>query len=120
MLWRLPRARTSREVDIPRRRARQETGLDAGPRPAILLTSPTSLARRPRAVVPTRSLLSPRPGRLGRWLAVCALLVPLAGCLSGIGVRRANTSPLLAAWRASFFEANELSPRTLQTLRRLD
>jgi pimeloyl-ACP methyl ester carboxylesterase len=71
-------------------------------------------------VVATWSLLSPRPGRLGRWLAVCVLLVPLAGCFSGIGVRRASTSPLLAAWRASFFEAGELSPRTLQTLRRLD
>ena len=63
-------------------------------------------------MVATRSLFSPRPGRPGRWLAVCVLLVPLAGCSSGIGVRRANTSPLLAAWRASFFEADELSPRT--------
>jgi pimeloyl-ACP methyl ester carboxylesterase len=121
ILRRLPRARTSREVVIPRRRARQETGLDAGPRPAILLIlAHVPGTEAPRAVVPTRSLLSPRPGRLGRWLAVCALLVPLAGCLSGIGVRRANTSPLLAAWRASFFEADELSPRTSQTLRRLD
>ena len=58
--------------------------------------------------------------RRGRWLAVCALLVALAGCSTSIGVERANTSPLLAAWRASLFEADELSPRTLQTLRRLD
>jgi pimeloyl-ACP methyl ester carboxylesterase len=57
--------------------------------------------------------------RLGRWLAVWGLTVALAGC-SGIGVRRADTSPLLAAWKASFFEANELSPRTMQTLRGLD
>jgi pimeloyl-ACP methyl ester carboxylesterase len=48
------------------------------------------------------------------------LLVPLAGCFSGIGVRPADTPPLLAAWRASFFDADELSPRTLQTLRQLD
>src|SRR5262249_35616160 len=74
----LPRARTLREVVIPRRRARQETGLDAGLGPAIL----RRLAHVPgtegfRAVVATWSLLSPRPGRLGRWLAVCVLLVPL-------------------------------------------
>ena len=37
-----------REVVIPRRRARQETGLDAGPRPAILrrlVHVPASLVR---------------------------------------------------------------------------
>ncbi len=66
-----------------------------------------------------QALPPPRPLRLGRWLAVCAVTVAVGGC-SEMGVRRANTSPLLAAWKASFFEADELSPRTLQTLRRLD
>src|SRR5262249_10340861 len=49
-----------------------------------------------------------------------ALTLALAGCSYGIGVRRASAPPLLAAWKASLFEADELSPRTLQTLRRLD
>jgi pimeloyl-ACP methyl ester carboxylesterase len=69
-------------------------------------------------VVPSRT--SPCPSRPGRWLTALVVLIPLAGCSSGIGVRQASTSPLLAAWRASFVDPDELSPRTLQTLRQLD
>ncbi len=68
----------------------------------------------------TPSLTRFRTLRHGRWLAVCALLSVLAGCAPSIGVRQAESPPLLAAWRASLFEADELSPRTSQTLRRLD
>src|SRR5207244_12452941 len=41
-----------------------------------------------------------------------------AGC-GGIGVRRANAPGLSEAWRVSAI-ADDLSPRTLQTLRRWD
>jgi pimeloyl-ACP methyl ester carboxylesterase len=58
--------------------------------------------------------------RAGRWLALCAVLAALPACSLGVGVRRARTPPLLAAWRASALEKGELSPRTLQTLRQLD
>ena len=37
-----------------------------------------------------------------------------------ITVRRADTPTLLDAWRASAVEAEEVSPRTMLTLRRLD
>jgi pimeloyl-ACP methyl ester carboxylesterase len=47
-------------------------------------------------------------------------MAALAGCSFGIGVRRARTAGLFSGWKASVFEADEPSPRTLQTLRRLD
>ncbi len=66
------------------------------------------------------SLTSPGKSRL-RWLpALLVLTTAVAGCSFGIGVRRNNLPPLLTGWRDSFFESDELSPRTLQTLRRLD
>ncbi len=59
---------------------------------------------------------------LSLWLAcaACALMASAVGCSYGIGVRSATKSPLLAAWRASLAEENDLSPRTQQTLRQLD
>jgi pimeloyl-ACP methyl ester carboxylesterase len=52
--------------------------------------------------------------------AVGALALTAAGCSYGISVRRAAGPDLLDAWRASVIEADELSPRTRQTLRRWD
>src|SRR5262249_26753547 len=49
------------------------------------------------------------------WLLLAAL-----GCSYGITVRKAGGPDLYAAWRASISETDELSPRTLQTLRRWD
>ena len=46
------------------------------------------------------------------------LILMTAGC-GGIGVRRANTPGLFEAWRVSAV-ADDISPRTLQTLRRWD
>jgi pimeloyl-ACP methyl ester carboxylesterase len=54
-----------------------------------------------------------------RWL-VGLLSVAVLGCSSGITVRSAAGPDLLTAWRASIAEADELSPRTRQTLRRWD
>jgi pimeloyl-ACP methyl ester carboxylesterase len=42
------------------------------------------------------------------------------GCSYGISVRRAAGPNLLDSWRASVIEADDLSPRTRQTLYRLD
>ncbi len=67
----------------------------------------------------TRSLTPALP-RLCCGLAACMLMLALPGCWYGIGVRQASAPPLLAAWRASFFEAGDLSARTEQTLRRFD
>jgi pimeloyl-ACP methyl ester carboxylesterase len=49
-----------------------------------------------------------------------ALALLALGCSYGISVRRAGQPDLLNAWRASLIEANELSPRTQQTLHQLD
>ncbi len=48
----------------------------------------------------------------------CVLILLAAGC-SGVGVKRAHGPALFEAWRASAFGDN-VSPRTLQTLRRWD
>jgi pimeloyl-ACP methyl ester carboxylesterase len=56
-----------------------------------------------------------------RWsLLVHVLALAVFGCSYGITVRRAAGPGLLDAWRASAIESDELSPRTLQTLRRWD
>src|SRR5438876_637310 len=52
-------------------------------------------------------------------LTACLLLAAL-GCSYGITVRRTGGPDLSAAWRASLSETDEVSPRTLQTLRRWD
>ena len=54
--------------------------------------------------------------RAGLWLAFCALLL---GC-AGIGVQPVAGPDVLDAWEASSGTGDELSPRSLQTLRRLD
>jgi pimeloyl-ACP methyl ester carboxylesterase len=56
------------------------------------------------------------PG-LGSILLLCACLA--VGCNS-VTVHRADPTGLLDAWRASLIGANDLSPRTLQTLHQLD
>jgi pimeloyl-ACP methyl ester carboxylesterase len=71
-------------------------------------------------VVNLRLPLWTRPLCTGLTLAACALLAAAAGCSYGITVRRADTPTLLDAWRASAVEAEEVSPRTMLTLRRLD
>ena len=48
------------------------------------------------------------------------LTITSGGCRSGIGVRKAQVPPLLAAWQASAVHDDGLSPRTLQTLRQQD
>jgi len=58
--------------------------------------------------------------RKQRWFALGILTAAVAGCSSGITVRHVSDIPLLAAWQASVVEDDELSQRTLQTLRRLD
>src|SRR4029079_1469955 len=50
---------------------------------------------------------------------VCLVACSLPAC-SGIGVRRAKDRALFADIRASTLSADKPSPRTLQTLRRLD
>jgi pimeloyl-ACP methyl ester carboxylesterase len=52
--------------------------------------------------------------------AVVILTMAAMGCSYGISVRRADGPHLLDAWRASVGQANELSPRTRQTLHRWD
>ncbi|HYT88962.1 MAG TPA: hypothetical protein VEL76_09655, partial [Gemmataceae bacterium] len=61
-----------------------------------------------------------RCARIASWLGFCLLIAALSGCSFGIGVRKVNSTPLLAAWKASIADTEELSPRTLQTLRQLD
>src|SRR5262249_32865306 len=70
--------------------------------------------------VPSSRRVAVRCARLGWWLGICLLTAALPGCSFGIGVRKVNATPLLAAWKASIINAEELSPRTLQTLRQLD
>src|SRR5262249_36471217 len=48
------------------------------------------------------------------------LVLAALGCSDGIPVRKAGGPGLYAAWRASVSESDELSSRTLQTLRRWD
>jgi pimeloyl-ACP methyl ester carboxylesterase len=62
---------------------------------------------------------TPTKARL-RWLVGGALVAVLAGCTTGISVRPAHSPSLLDDWRASAVENGDLSPRTQQTLRRLD
>jgi pimeloyl-ACP methyl ester carboxylesterase len=52
--------------------------------------------------------------------AVYLLIFCTLGCSYGIGVRRTAGPDLLDSWRASIIEAGDLSPRTRQTLYRLD
>jgi pimeloyl-ACP methyl ester carboxylesterase len=66
--------------------------------------------------LPTRT----RRARGRHWFAVCVLLAAVAGCSYGVTVRRVSDMPLLAAWRASAVEDDELSARTRETLQRLD
>jgi len=51
--------------------------------------------------------------------AAAVLTLALAGC-TGISVQRVKAPDLLDAWRASILDADELSPRSQQTLRQLD
>jgi pimeloyl-ACP methyl ester carboxylesterase len=57
--------------------------------------------------------------RSGWWLLVVALTTTLLGCSYGISVRRAETDAFNDS-SASAIADDELSPRTLQTLRRAD
>jgi pimeloyl-ACP methyl ester carboxylesterase len=58
-------------------------------------------------------------GRFGRMLGIVCLLAGLAtGCAPPVTVRQAESADLFGAWRASAVEADELSPRSLQTIRR--
>jgi pimeloyl-ACP methyl ester carboxylesterase len=59
-----------------------------------------------------------RTARLGAWSAIL-LLAALPGCAT-IRVDRTHRSGLFAAWSASAVRSDELSPRTLQTLRQWD
>jgi pimeloyl-ACP methyl ester carboxylesterase len=52
--------------------------------------------------------------------AICAFTLSVLGCSYGISVRHAAGPDLLDSWRASIIEADDLSPRTRQTLYRLD
>lgn len=52
--------------------------------------------------------------------AVAALVLVCAGCSYGITVKPSGGPDLFAAWRASVGHSDELSPRTLQSLRRWD
>ena len=61
--------------------------------------------------------IRPSPARTGLLLWIVLLAV---GC-SGVTVRKADRAhDLLDAWKASVFAGDQLSPRTLQTLRRCD
>jgi pimeloyl-ACP methyl ester carboxylesterase len=60
------------------------------------------------------------PASLRRGLGLSLFTLTLAGCSYGITVRQVSDRPLLAAWQASVTANEELSERTLQTLRRLD
>jgi pimeloyl-ACP methyl ester carboxylesterase len=59
-----------------------------------------------------------RPARA--WLAACAAAAALAGCTSGITVRKVRDVPLLADMEASAVHTGELSSRTQEMLHRLD
>ncbi len=76
--------------------------------------------------IPSR--LFPKPGPVFartaehamKTLLLVLLPVMLVGCGSGLGVRKTNLYPLLSAWRATVGHGEDISPRTKQTLRRLD
>src|SRR5947209_1791188 len=57
--------------------------------------------------------------RMPRVLLACAVCLMAHGC-ADIAVRRANAPDLLDAWKESAVLGDDLSPRTRQTLRRLD
>src|SRR5262245_4587550 len=57
------------------------------------------------------------PIRAGTWLSL--LSTALVGCV-GIGIRPTDEPDLLDGWEASAVSGDELSPRSLQTLRCLD
>jgi pimeloyl-ACP methyl ester carboxylesterase len=59
-----------------------------------------------------------RTARFGAWYVIL-ILAALPGCAT-IRVDRTHRSGLLASWRASVVRRDELSPRTLQTLRQWD
>src|SRR3954447_2882405 len=61
-----------------------------------------------------------RAGSLRPFLPVCLCAFALASGCAGIRVRRAEGPTLTGSWRASALSCHELSPRTLQTLRRYD
>lgn len=63
-----------------------------------------------------------KPNRLRAFLNFLTawLLLVAIGCSYGITVRKSGGPDLYAAWRASVSETDEVSPRTLQTLRRWD
>lgn len=66
------------------------------------------------------ALMQRQRTRNGFVVLLCALLLTTAGCSYGITVRHAQGPDLLAAWKASITGDDELSPRTMQTLRRWD
>src|SRR3954447_12586035 len=59
-----------------------------------------------------------RAGSLRPFLPVCLCAFALACGCAGIRVRRAEGPTVTGSWRASALACDELSPRTLQTLRR--
>src|SRR5207248_9361855 len=62
-----------------------------------------------------------RPPRIPWRRIVFGLLLSTAlGCSYGITVKRAAGPELLDSWRASVIGTDDLSPRTIQTLHRLD
>lgn len=61
-----------------------------------------------------------RPARRWRLGLVSLLTLVALGCSYGITVRKAIGPDLLTAWQASIGAADDLSPRTRQTLRRWD
>src|SRR5262249_26249912 len=68
---------------------------------------------------PARSAKAWHPPHVWR-LAPYLLALTALGCSYGISVRRTSGPDLLHSWRASIIEADDLSPRTRQTLYRLD
>ncbi len=64
--------------------------------------------------------MMPKRLRAFHTFATAWLLLAALGCSYGITVRKAGGPDLYAAWRASISETDEVSPRTLQTLRRWD
>lgn len=71
-------------------------------------------------MVETSRYVRSLPGRAWRTGFVGVFLLTAFGCSYGITVRQAEGSQLLSAWKASITEEDEVSPRTLQTLRRWD
>src|SRR4051812_37639684 len=61
-----------------------------------------------------------RAGSLHPLLLISLYAVLLVSGCAGIRVRRAEGPTITGSWRDSALSCNELSPRTLQTLRRYD